>query len=149
MLETVGGKIPERPALAPVVRRSTLLDILALPASKTDLPAIYRLLFRIAPIEDRRFLIGRDRELEGLTQALRDWDSGRFAACLVVGARGSGKTSLLNCAASGAFPGRKLIRAQFHDRVDARLRSTTSSAGCSALAETRIWKRCSRPRSGS
>jgi hypothetical protein len=74
-------------------------------------------LFRIAPVEDRRFLIGRDRELEGLSQALRDWDSGRFAACLLVGARGSGKTSLLNCASGDAFQGRKPIRGQFHQRV--------------------------------
>jgi hypothetical protein len=100
-----------------VVRRATLRDTLALPASKSELPAIYGLLFRLAPIEDRRFLVGRDQELGGLEQALKDWDAGRFAACVFVGARGSGKTSLLNCAASGAFAGREIIRTQFSERL--------------------------------
>ncbi len=117
VMETLGGKIPPRPALEPVVRRSTLRDTLALPASKGELPPIYQSLFRLSPIEDRRFLVGRDQELSGLEQALKDWDAGRFAACLMVGARGSGKTSLLNCAAAGAFHGRELIRGQFEERT--------------------------------
>jgi len=116
-LETLGGRLPARPALTPVVTRTTLRDTLALPASKSQLPAIYSSLFRLAPIEDRRFLIGRDRELAGLEQALADWDAGRFAACIFVGARGSGKTSLLNCAAHGAFAGREIIRTQFVERM--------------------------------
>ena len=77
---------------------------------------IYGSLFKLAPIEDRRFLIGRDRELAGLEQALSDWDAGRFAACVFVGARGSGKTSLLNCATGGAFAGREVLRTQFRRR---------------------------------
>ena len=115
-LETVGGKLPTRSATNPVVTRTTLRDTLSLPASKSELPIIYGSLFRLAPIEDRRFLIGRDRELAGLEQALNDWDAGRFAACIFVGARGSGKTSLLNCAAGGAFAGREVLRSQFCER---------------------------------
>jgi hypothetical protein len=115
-LETIGGKLPTRAATSPVVRRTTLRDTLSLPASKRELPRIYGSLFKLAPIEDRRFLIGRDRELVGLEQALDDWDSGRFAACIFVGARGSGKTSLLNCATSGAFAGREVLRTQFGER---------------------------------
>jgi hypothetical protein len=115
-LEAFGGKLPTRAAASPVVRRTTLRDTLSLPASKRELPRIYGTLFKLAPIEDRRFLIGRDRELVGLEQALNDWDSGRFAACIFVGARGSGKTSLLNCAASGAFAGREVLRTQFSER---------------------------------
>lgn len=114
--ETIGGKLPTRAVARPVVRRTTLRDTLSLPASKNELPRIYGSLFKLAPIEDRRFLIGRDRELAGLEQALHDWDSGRFAACLFVGARGSGKTSLLNCAAGGAFAGREVLRTQFSAR---------------------------------
>lgn len=116
-LEVIGGKLPERPAAIPVLRRTTLRDTLFLPSSKSELPAIYGSLFRLAPIEDRRFLVGRDRELNGLEQALKDWDAGRFAACIFVGARGSGKTSLLNCAATGAFAGREVIRTQFTERA--------------------------------
>lgn len=116
-LETLAGRLPARPAIRPVVTRTTLRDTLALPAGKSELPAIYSSLFRLAPIEDRRFLVGRDRELAGLEHALVDWDAGRFAACIFVGARGSGKTSLLNCAAHGAFAGRDVIRTQFGDRM--------------------------------
>lgn len=116
-LETLGGRLPARPVATPVVTRTTLRDTLSLPASKSALPAIYSSLFRLAPIEDRRFLVGRDHELAGLEQALADWDAGRFAACIFVGARGSGKTSLLNCAAHGAFAGREVIRTQFVERM--------------------------------
>ncbi len=117
VVEAAGGKLPSHPATEPVIRRATLRDTLALPALKQGLPAIYDSLFRLAPVEDRRFLVGRGLELDGLEQALRDWDLGRFAACLFVGARGSGKTSLLNCAAHSAFSGRALIRTQFVGRA--------------------------------
>jgi len=141
VLEVMGGKVPTRPTLQPVVRRTTLRDTLSLPASKSDLPGIYRLLFRIAPVEDRRFLVGRDQELAGLEQALKDWESGAFAACLVVGARGSGKTSLLNCAASDAFAGHALIRGEFGERaiyrekIDDFLRDLLGLAACADLEE--------------
>jgi hypothetical protein len=116
-LETFGGKLPPRPTAPPVVRRATLRDVLALPVAKSELPPIYGSLFQLAPIEDQRFLVGRSQELVGLEQALKDWDAGRFAACILVGARGSGKTSLLNCAAKSAFAGREIIRTQFGDRA--------------------------------
>jgi hypothetical protein len=88
-----------------------------LPAASTALPALYRVLFRLAPVEDRRFLVGRERELAGLDQAVKDWATGRFAACLLIGARGSGKTSLLNCAVRDIFSGLPCIRAEFRDRI--------------------------------
>jgi AAA ATPase domain len=116
-LETFGGKLPSQPSAATVVRRANLRDVLALPVAKSELPAIYGSLFQLAPIEDQRFLVGRSQELVGLEQALKDWDAGRFAACVLVGARGSGKTSLLNCAAKGAFAGREIIRTQFGERA--------------------------------
>ena len=117
VLEVVGGRVPAQPSVEPVVRRTTLRDTLSLPAAKTTLPILYRLLFRLAPVEDRRFLMGRERKLAGLTQATEDWESGRFAACLMIGGRGSGKTSLLNCAIADVFSGRQTIRAQFDERI--------------------------------
>src|SRR5215469_698735 len=38
-LEVIGGKLPERPAAIPVLRRTTLRDTLFLPSSKSELPA--------------------------------------------------------------------------------------------------------------
>jgi AAA ATPase domain len=116
-MESVGGRIPAHPSLPPVIRRTTLRDTLSLPSERRELPPLYRLLFRLAPVEDRRFLVGRDQELAGLNQAVTDWASGRFAACLLVGARGSGKTSLLNCAVRETFSSHRLIRAEFHRRL--------------------------------
>lgn len=149
LLEQLGGRIPARPTLPPVVRRTTLRDTLALPASKSDLPGVYHLLFRISPVEDRRFLVGREQELAGLDQALRDWQEERFAACLVIGARGSGKTSLLNCAARDVFAGHSPIRTQLRERalcreaIDCFLRTSLSLEGGADLeaalaAERRI-----------
>jgi hypothetical protein len=112
-----GGRVPAQPTQAPVIRRTTLRDTLSLPVSKSELPGLYRSLFRIAPVDDKRFLIGRERELAGLAQALADWEGGRFAACLVVGDRGSGKTSLLNCAEKETLGHHVLIRGQFGDRA--------------------------------
>ena len=116
-MESIGGRIPEHPSVPAVVRRTTLRDTLALPASKSELPALYRLLFRLTPVEDRRFLVGRDQELAGIDQAVKDWAAGRFAACLLVGARGSGKSSLLNCATREALQGYQWIRAEFRERL--------------------------------
>jgi hypothetical protein len=128
-MESVGGRVPAHPVLPPVIRRTTLRDTLALPAAKRELPPLYRLLFRLAPVEDRRFLVGRDQELAGIDQAVTDWEAGRFAACLLIGARGSGKTSLLNCAVRETLANHRLIRSEFNDRLlrpeqlDAFLRS--------------------------
>jgi hypothetical protein len=116
-MESVGGRVPAHPTLPAVVRRTTLHSTLALPVAKTELPTLYRLLFRLAPVEDRRFLVGRDQELTGLDQAVKDWVAGRFAACLLVGARGSGKSSLLNCATREAMLGQPWIRAEFKERL--------------------------------
>jgi hypothetical protein len=116
-MEVLGGRVPSRPALPPVVRRTNLRDTLSLPAAGSSLPALYRVLFRVAPVEDRRFLVGREHELAGLDQAVKDWATGRFAACLLIGARGSGKTSLLNCAVRDIFAGVPWIRAEFRERI--------------------------------
>jgi AAA ATPase domain len=117
MMESIGGRVPPHPTLPPVFRRTTLRDTLSLPTTKSDLPALYRLLFRLAPVEDRRFLVGRNQELAGLEQALGDWTMGRFAACLLIGARGSGKSSLLSCAVRDIFADQPWIRGEFHERI--------------------------------
>jgi len=88
-----------------------------LEAATRELPALYRRLFRLSPVEDPRFLVGRDEEMQGFQQALDAWREGHFAACLLVGARGSGKTSLLNCAVSSLFAGETVVRAQFSERI--------------------------------
>ena len=82
-----------------------------------DLPMIYRRLFRLAPVEEPRFLIGREPEMAALAQARSLWQSRRSVSVLLVGARGSGKTSLLNCASAAEFPDATIVRSQFRDRI--------------------------------
>lgn len=66
-------------------------------AEEKELPAVYRRLFRIEPVEDARFLVGRQKELQAFEDALGLWRQGRPVSIVLTGQRGSGKTSLLNC----------------------------------------------------
>jgi len=107
---------PRQP-VDPVVRRADLAQTLEVQLQARDLPMIYRRLFRLAPVEDPRFLVGRDPEMAGFADALKRWEAGKGASVIVIGARGSGKTSLINCAVSRVFPHCEVIRGQFCDRL--------------------------------
>jgi hypothetical protein len=122
VLLKIGWLAPPRTGIEPVSRRARLGEVLDLQLQSRDLPAIYRRLFRLAPVEEARFLVGREAELAGLGEALERWRSGLAASAVVVGARGSGKTSLLNCAVSGLFSGATVVRGQFSDRITDRAR---------------------------
>ncbi|HTQ57911.1 MAG TPA: ATP-binding protein [Bryobacteraceae bacterium] len=113
----IGWIAPRRQAAEPVVRRAELGETLAVQLRARDLPMIYRRLFRLAPVEDPRFLVGREAEMAGFADALKCWESGKGASVIVIGARGSGKTSLINCAVAGVFPHCEVIRGQFADRL--------------------------------
>jgi len=82
-----------------------------------ELPAIYRRLFRFEAVDDARFLVGRDREMQALAEARSFWEADRPVAALVVGERGSGKTSLINCALDGPLAGLMVVRGEFHTRL--------------------------------
>jgi hypothetical protein len=87
LLLQIGWRLPTRSLLTPVVKRVALAQVLEVASSKRDLPRIYRHLFRLAPVEDRRFLVGRDEELRGFEEAVLRWEQGHFGATLLVGAR--------------------------------------------------------------
>jgi energy-coupling factor transporter ATP-binding protein EcfA2 len=113
----VGWETPAAPRPEPIVEQHRLNAVLEVQPRSRDLPALYQRLFNLAPVEDQRFLVGRESELGGLTRAFSLWQSGPGVTVLVVGARGSGKTSLLNCAAQVAFPGVPVVRSQFSRRI--------------------------------
>ncbi len=119
-LVRLGWMTPPRPHLEPVSRRAQLRQLLDLQENACDLPAIYRRLFRLTPIEDPRFLVGREAEMAGLAEALAQWKAGMRASVILVGARGSGKTSLLNCAASQLFAEMAVVRGQLSARTTTR-----------------------------
>ena len=120
LLLKVGWETPPIAVETPVVARGYLGDVLDLRLGARDLPMIYKRLFRLAPVEEPRFLVGRDSELAAVAHARSLWKSHRSVSVLVVGARGSGKTSLLNCALSGDLAAETVVRSQFSERITTR-----------------------------
>lgn len=117
LLIKVGWKSPVRAPVPPVITRPDFFQAFQLDVKPRELPALYRRLFRLAPVDDPRFLIGREEELAGFREALSAWHAGQYAAVLLVGARGSGKSSLLNCALPTVFQHENVVRAQFSARI--------------------------------
>lgn len=112
------GLLPARWEVAqPVHVRSNLGGALPLRSESGDLPAIYRRLFDVEPVTDPRFLIGREEEMAVIRSAHKRWLSGQQAIILVLGSRGSGKTSLLNCAGSSILPQTPVFRLSFVERM--------------------------------
>jgi hypothetical protein len=112
------GLLPPEPAGRQATEQMAALNqVLSIRVRTQDLPAIYRRLFRVAPVEDQRFLVGRREELAGIDDAFGRWMIDESASVMVVGARGSGKTSLLNCAVQRFDSSVETIRGQFSDRV--------------------------------
>jgi hypothetical protein len=117
----LGWSPPSTIAVEPVVRLEYLGEILNLKAGPRELPAIYKRLFRLAPVEDQRFLVGRETEMAAAAQARNLWEEGRSVAILVAGARGSGKTSFLNCACAAVFSDLPVVSGQFCQRITTAL----------------------------
>ena len=117
VLQKAGWVTPPPSPSEPVCERAFLGQVLEVQFGARDLPMLYRRLFRLAPVEDSRFLVGRDAEMQGLLSALGRWQAGRVTAAVVLGARGSGKTSLLNCAASSVLSGLPVTASQFCSRI--------------------------------
>jgi two-component sensor histidine kinase len=117
-LISIGWAPPPTTAVQPVVRREFLGELLHLKVVPRELPALYKRLFRLEPLEDPRFLVGRDAEIGAMAQARRQWEEGRPISVCVAGARGSGKTSLLNCAHIALFNDLTVISGQFNRRIE-------------------------------
>ncbi len=81
-----------------VIIRPFLPKEFSIDLQNLSLPALYRHLFRFEPVEDPRFLVGREKDIQALAEAKEMWDKDKPVSILIVGERGSGKTSLINCA---------------------------------------------------
>lgn len=107
-------------------RELGLEDKLALFLHRTQsridsLPYVYQRLFRIEPLIDKRFYIGREEDKATLKEPLKTWQTGQYAATALVGEKGSGKTTLLNFAIAEYFKGLPLRKA---DLVDTTIQTT-------------------------
>lgn len=113
----LGWERPFNLRAEPLIERTRLSAVLEVQFKHRQLPPLYQRLFSLAPVEDQRFLVGREVEMNSLSRAFSLWQSGQNATVLVAGARGSGKTSLLNCAALVTFPEVPVVRGQFSARI--------------------------------
>jgi len=116
-LRRIGWSVSADAGHVEVVTRAVLPRQFAVDVSTIALPALYRRLFRPEPVQDSRFLVGRERELAAVAEAREFWEQGRPAALLVVGERGTGKTSLVNCAEQQCLKGVEIVREEFTRRV--------------------------------
>jgi hypothetical protein len=91
-----------------------------------SLPYVYQRLFRIEPLTDKRFYIGRDEEKAQLKDSLLGWKAGRYSATALVGEKGSGKTTVLNDAEADYFAGLPLRKI---DLVDTTVQTTAGLFG--------------------
>ena len=102
--------------LAPLERRARLTTS-AKAETPENLPLIYARLFRPESVEDPRFLVGRETEMAAIQEGRNAWENGHPTAILLVGERGSGKTSILNCARVRVLQGAQLHDAAFAGRL--------------------------------
>ncbi|MFV0346299.1 MAG: hypothetical protein ACK5IQ_08670 [Bacteroidales bacterium] len=61
-----------------------------------ELPVIYRYLFENTPVKEVNLFLLRQQETCKIDEALKDWKQNNFAATLMIGENGSGKSSLLH-----------------------------------------------------
>ncbi len=60
------------------------------------LPYVYQRLYRIEPIDDESFFVGRLEEMKALNDAYNNWKNGRYSATVLVGEKGSGASTSIN-----------------------------------------------------
>jgi hypothetical protein len=117
LLIRVGWISPPTTRVPHAIAREYLSRTLGGESRLDQLPMIYQRLFRLVPVEDPRFLVGREEELTAIAEAQQLWQQGHDAAALIVGERGSGKTSLINCALRSAITGVEVVRGEFSGRI--------------------------------
>jgi hypothetical protein len=61
-----------------------------------ELPLIYRKLYSFEPLQDRRYLTGRNNAISRFRKSWTNWEKGLFSNTVYIGERGSGKTSMIN-----------------------------------------------------
>ncbi|QOD59657.1 hypothetical protein H9I45_09840 [Polaribacter haliotis] len=61
-----------------------------------ELPYVYQRLFRSETLQNEALFIGRTEALQNLDKAYTEFDKNHYAATVIVGERGSGKTSLIH-----------------------------------------------------
>jgi hypothetical protein len=69
------------------------------------MPYIYQRLFRLEPLEEKRFFYGRAAQMDYLKDDFESFKDGNQAATAIVGEKGNGKTTILKFAEKEFFAG--------------------------------------------
>jgi len=77
------------------------------------MPYIYQRLFRIEPLTDRKFFVGREEVLRDFQDDLDDFKKGYQPVTALVGEKGSGKTTVLNLTKQNIFIGFTCVELDF------------------------------------
>jgi hypothetical protein len=117
VLIRIGWKAAPSATAGGVITRPYLPEEFTVDLNTKDLPLLYRRLFRFEPLQDPRFLVGRETEMRAIAAARTMWEAGRPVAVILVGQRGSGKTSLINCSLKRTLAGQEVVRGEFSQRL--------------------------------
>ncbi|GJQ63558.1 MAG: hypothetical protein SCALA702_26110 [Melioribacteraceae bacterium] len=91
--------------------------LLEVESNVSKLPKVYQRLFRYEPLNDERFLIGREVELQQLKSAFNRWKHGHHASLALIGEKGAGISTLLNFAENKFLPKKKILRTELKDTI--------------------------------
>lgn len=102
---------------------SELSNFLVETNQKTEkLPLVYKRLFELKQLDEANLFMGRKTELNTLNRAYKDWTNGNYAATIIHGENGSGKSSLQSYFASTLKSNYKIIQFKterfFHTEQD-------------------------------
>lgn len=61
-----------------------------------QLPYVYQRLYRVEPIDDDSFFVGRTSELKSLSTSFNNWQVGKYSSTVITGEKGSGSSTLIN-----------------------------------------------------
>ncbi|MEZ4381143.1 MAG: cation:proton antiporter [Nannocystaceae bacterium] len=109
-------------------------------SAKDDLPPIYGRLYSLESVHERRFFTARRGELRAVMRAEQAWREGKGpSGILLVGRRGSGRTSLLNIAQIEVGSKRVIRVGDDDDRAGGLLAAIADELRCAPdLVELRV-----------
>lgn len=91
--------------------------LLEVESNVSKLPKVYQRLFRYEPLNDERFLVGREVELHLLESAFNRWKHGHHASLALIGEKGAGISTLLNFAENKFLPKKKIFRRELKETI--------------------------------
>ncbi|HKI44382.1 MAG TPA: ATP-binding protein [Balneolales bacterium] len=115
-LRTGVGRVKEITGLGGISEQSTEAisrHLIEFQDQVNRLPFVYRRLFRIEPISDDRLFSGRKDEIMALQRDFDLWKKGVRGTVVIIGERGSGKTTLINDVVRDIYSGYPVITIRF------------------------------------